>query len=85
MRKEIVAVACTASDGSPAIPFFEVEVTELQYELGEHYDIAIAEAMDERYEHPFVPFDTSELGHLVQAGKLAQNFLNDDLVDVGEV
>ena len=77
MRKEIVAIACTSADGSPAVPFFEVEVTEEQYDLGEHYDIAIDKAMDERYERPFVCFDTFELGHIVAAGKLATNFLSE--------
>lgn len=76
MRNEIVAIACTSSDGSPAVPFFEVKVTDEEYDLGIHYDKAIDMAKDERYEQPFVPFDTFELNHLVAAGKLAKNFLD---------
>lgn len=73
MRKEIVAVACTASDGSPAVPFYEVEVTQDQYDLGEHYDMAIEQAMEARYERPFVPFDSSELFHLEAAGDIVKS------------
>jgi len=75
MRKEIVAIACISADGSPAVPFFEVEVTEEQYDLGIHYDMAIDKAIGEEYERPFVPFDTSELKRLISAGNLAKNFL----------
>ncbi len=69
MRKEIVAVACTAADGSPFMGLFETNVTEEQYDLGEHYDIAIEQAKSERYEGPFQCYDNSEHGIIIAAAE----------------
>lgn len=60
MRKELVAIACTSSDGSPTLVCFESEVTEEQYDLGMHYDDAVAQAKEDGYEQPFVCFDNFE-------------------------
>jgi len=64
MKTEIVALACTAADGSPTLTTYKVGVTEEEYDLGYHYDIAIEQAKDDRYEGPFVPFDCAEHGEL---------------------
>ena len=66
MKKEIVALACTCSDGSPTLVTYEVEVSQNQYDLGYHYDIAIDKAKDDRYEGPFVPFDCAEHFELIR-------------------
>jgi hypothetical protein len=60
MRKEIVAVVCTASDGAPAIPIYPVYVTEEEYDLGIHYDKAEIEAIGDNFEGPYTCFDNSE-------------------------
>ncbi|MBF4371135.1 hypothetical protein EAY04_24415, partial [Vibrio anguillarum] len=55
-----VLVACRNSSGEADIFSCTVEVTEGQYDLGEHYDLAEAMAIAEGYEAPFVCFDQSE-------------------------
>jgi hypothetical protein len=60
MRKELVAIACTASDGAPTFAAYTVEVTDEEYDLGMHYDKAAELAMEERFEPPMVFFDSSE-------------------------
>ena len=64
MRKEIIALACTAADGSPTLTTYKVGVSEEEYDLGYHYDIAIEQALEDGYEAPFVPFDCAEHGEL---------------------
>ncbi len=66
MRTEIVALACTSSDGSPTLVSYEVEVSQEDYDLGYHYDMAEEAAMNDRYEKPFVPFDMAEHGELLR-------------------
>jgi hypothetical protein len=66
MRTELVAIACTCSDGSPTLVTYKVELSEDDYQLGYHYDMAIAEAQDDRYEAPFVPFDNTEHDELIR-------------------
>lgn len=55
-----VLVACRNSSGEADMFSCTVEVTEGQYDLGEHYDLASAMAIAEGYEAPFVCFDQSE-------------------------
>ncbi len=72
MRKEMVAVACTSADGSPYIGLFETNVTEEQYDLGEHYDNAEEQAISCGYEGPFQCFDNSEHWTIIAAAKALQ-------------
>lgn len=71
MRTEYVVVICTASDGTPSAPVYEVEVTEDEYQMGIHYDKAEDMASDDRYETPFKCFDNAEHDELF----LAVNFI----------
>jgi hypothetical protein len=66
MHTELVALACTACDGSPTLITYKVEVSENEYDLGIHYDKAIDEAKDDGYEGPFVPFDNTEHDELLR-------------------
>jgi hypothetical protein len=66
MRTELVAIACTCSDGSPTLVTYKVGVSEDEYQLGYHYDIAIDQAKDDRYEGPFVTFDNTEHDELLR-------------------
>lgn len=70
LRQERVTVACINAQGSPELYVTEVEVTEDQYALGEHYDLAEANAEAEGYEGRFgvmISFDSSEQATLRQA------------------
>jgi hypothetical protein len=66
MRTEIVALACIAADGSPTLTSYKVGVSEEDYQLGYHYDMAIEQALEDRYEGPFVPFDCAEHAELIR-------------------
>jgi hypothetical protein len=66
MRTEIVAIACTDASGMPTLVTYKVGVSDEDYDLGYHYDIAIDQAKDDRYEGPFVPFDNSEHDELLR-------------------
>lgn len=55
-----VLVACRNSSGEADMFSCTVEVTEGQYDLGEHYVLAEAIAIAEGYEAPFVCYDQSE-------------------------
>ena len=66
MRTEIVALACTAADGSPTLTSYKVGVSKEDYDLGYHYDIAIEQALEDGYEGPFVPFDCAEHSELIR-------------------
>ena len=59
-----VAVACTNANGSAELFIAEVEATQDQHDLGEHYDMARQMAIDEGYEEPFVCFDQEEIAAL---------------------
>jgi hypothetical protein len=74
MRKEIVAVVCTALDGSPAIPIYTVYVTEEEYDLGIHYDKAEIEAINDRFEGPYTCFDNSEHFEIFGAADRLRDF-----------
>ena len=65
-RIELVALACTTCDGSPTLVTYKVGVSNEEYDLGYHYDMAIDQAKDDRYEGPFVSFDNSEHDELLR-------------------
>lgn len=69
MRKEFIVVVSTASDGSPAITIHPINVTDAQYDMGDHYDMAIFEAEELGYEAPFKCFDNSEHVQLLYAAE----------------
>lgn len=52
-----MVVLATDSNGSPAFHTCQVEVTEAQYEQGEHYDLAKENASFNGYEEPMIAFD----------------------------
>ena len=66
MKTELVALACTAADGSPTLTTYKVGVSQEDYDLGYHYDMAIEAALEDGYEGPFVPFDNAEHGELIR-------------------
>ena len=63
----LVAVACINASGVADMPVFEVCLTQHEYELGNHYEIAEKIAEEEGYEGPFVCFDAEEIGALKTA------------------
>lgn len=76
MRTEIVALACTAADGSPTLTTYKVGISEEEYDLGYHYDIAIEAALEDNYEGPFVPFDCAEHDELFRGIEELQKVLS---------
>jgi hypothetical protein len=58
--KIAVITACTYASGGPGFAYSEHEVTQAQYDEGEHYEQASAEALDKGYEEPFVHFDEND-------------------------
>ena len=64
-----VAVACRNASGMADMPIFTVEVTGLEYDLGSHYVMAEACAIDAGYEGPFVCFDPVEQRAIHEAGR----------------
>lgn len=68
LREEIVWTACYDSAGAPTMQRCSVKVTQEQYDLGEHYDMAEDILSEGDYEGPFVHFDRTEVGDIVQAG-----------------
>ncbi len=77
MRTELVAVACTASDGSPDIALYTIECTQEEYTGGTHYDKAIDMARDEGYDGPFKCFDNSEHEAILFAARKINDFNQD--------
>jgi hypothetical protein len=73
MNKEFVVLACTAYDGSPTMVKYRVEFTDAQYQHGEHYDMAIDMAKDDRYSGPFVCFDATEHGIIISMADSLDN------------
>lgn len=53
-------VACTNAEGSPDFYPCMVEVTQEQFDNGDHYDIAKDLAVDQRYEGEMVVFDEED-------------------------
>lgn len=70
LRNEAVWVACCNSSGAPDLVRYEVQVTQSQYDLGEHYDMAEAAATGDNYEGPFICFDESETECIANAASL---------------
>lgn len=62
-----IAVACRNAGGSADMPVFDVKVSQDQYDLGEHYDMAEVLAEKGGYEAPFVCFDHTESSVLKSA------------------
>lgn len=70
LRNERVLVACINANGSPELYDTVVSVTEAQYALGEHYDLAECKAEQEGYEGRYgvmISFDSTELASLRKA------------------
>ena len=55
-----VIVLCTNAEGAPEFHSCTPEVTQEQYDNGEHYDLAKENAEDNGYEEPMVAFDEND-------------------------
>jgi hypothetical protein len=55
-----MAVVGTNANGAPDLYLTFVEATNLQYNEGQHYDMAIARAEDEGYRAPMIAFDQND-------------------------
>ncbi len=81
MRKEFVVVVSTEkATGTPAITIHPVNVSDAQYEMGDHYDMATFEAEELGYDGPFKCFDNSEHSQLLYAAQELAKLLNDEAV-----
>ena|GEM_PF-2852392 len=55
-----MAVLATNTEGWPDLYLIFVEATDLQYNKGQHYDIALARAEDDGYRAPMIAFDQND-------------------------
>ncbi|WP_018079315.1 hypothetical protein [Thiobacillus denitrificans] len=55
-----VFVLCKNASGEPIFHAVELEVTQAEYDNGEHYEKAIEDAEEEGYEPPFEAFDQND-------------------------
>ncbi|MBC8733420.1 hypothetical protein OKW38_001538 [Paraburkholderia sp. MM5496-R1] len=55
-----MAVLTINAEGSPDLSLTFVEATDLQYNEGKHYDMALARAEDEGYRAPMIAFDQND-------------------------
>ncbi|MBN3809881.1 hypothetical protein [Paraburkholderia sp. Ac-20347] len=55
-----MAVLAANSEGAPDLYLTFVEATDLQYNEGQHYDMAIARAEEEGYRAPMIAFDPND-------------------------
>lgn len=55
-----MVVLATNAEGSPDLYATFVEATNLQYNEGQHYDMALARAEDEDYRVPMMAFDQND-------------------------
>lgn len=55
-----VTVVCTSASGEPTLYMATVQVTEEQYQDGDHYDLAKEIAAENGYEAPMIAFDTRD-------------------------
>lgn len=66
-----VMVACRNASGEADLVSCKVKVTESEFRLGVHYDLAEEQVKSEGYESPFVCFDTHEQRNIArQVSKL---------------
>jgi hypothetical protein len=59
-----VAVAGTNANGEADLVVVTVDVTPEDYNLGKHYDLAEAKAVELGYDAPFVCFDETEQANI---------------------
>jgi hypothetical protein len=55
-----MAVLATNAEDSPDLYLTFVDATDLQYNEGQHYDMALARAEDEDYRSPMIAFDQND-------------------------
>ena len=55
-----VVVLCTNAAGEPEFHTCTPEVTQEQYDTGDHYDLAKENAADNGFEEPMVAFDQND-------------------------
>lgn len=55
-----MVVLATNAEGSPDLYATFVEANDLQYNEGQHYDMALARAEDEGYRAPMIAFDQND-------------------------
>jgi len=83
MRNEYVVVICRNKDGTPTAPVYMVEVTDEQYDLGYHYDMAMDKALDDGYENTALShcFDNSEHDEIIRTAFFLEELKETGLVD----
>ena len=69
-----VAVACRNANGGPDFYITTVFVSQADYDLGEHYDLAEEKAEKAGYEGPFLSYDDSEHDSIISAAQQLQNY-----------
>jgi len=67
MKNEKMKVACTNANGEADVFCCTLNVSQEDYDLGKHYDLAKEQAKEFGYEHPFVCFDEHEQNNLKRA------------------
>ena len=60
MKQIKVVLACTDSQGSPSLILTSVKISENQYQIGDHYELAKSKALNFGFQPPFVLFDEQE-------------------------
>ncbi|MGF6967242.1 hypothetical protein OKW43_004270 [Paraburkholderia sp. WC7.3g] len=55
-----MAVLTINAEGSPDLSLTFVEATDLQYNEGKHYEMALARAEDEGYRAPMIAFEQND-------------------------
>ncbi len=67
-KKEVVWTACRNASGEPTLQKSIVDVTDEQFTLGEHYDLAEDALYKKHYVGPYLHFDRTEIGDIRRAG-----------------
>ncbi|MFM0369071.1 hypothetical protein [Paraburkholderia aspalathi] len=63
-RRIRMAVLAATTQGAPDFYLAFVAVTNEQYNIGDHYDLARAHAEDEGYQYPMIAFDQNDAASL---------------------
>jgi hypothetical protein len=75
-----MAVVATNGEGAPCLYLTFAEATDLQYNEGHHYDMALARAENEGYREPMIAFDQNDAASRVLCDAAA--FMAGDIDDV---
>ena len=61
-----MTVLATNAEGSPDLYLTFVEATDLQYNEGQHYDMALARVVDEGYRASMIAFDQNDAAGMLR-------------------